>query len=196
MEGTGKMRRFQITRWCHDRIGQMMPHPADCLDATAGTGRDTVFLLEISDTSGTVTAMDIQQEAIDLTEKRITQEMPDHKKRLRLIRDGHQYMDRYFPPRSLDLILFNLGYLPGGDHKLATRPDTTISGLNHALTLLRPGGLVSVLIYSGGDSGYEEKEAVLEWAGSLDPHEYLVILESFYNRPNDPPLPIYIIKQK
>ena len=50
------------------------------------------------------------------------------------------------------------------------------------------------MIYSGGDSGFEEKEQVLAWLKGLDPERYMVLIESFYNRPNNPPLPVFIKK--
>ena len=50
------------------------------------------------------------------------------------------------------------------------------------------------MIYSGGDSGFEEKERVLAWLRELDPKQYMVLVEAFYNRPNNPPLPVFVRK--
>ena len=50
-------------------------------------------------------------------------------------------------------------------------------------------------IYSGGDSGFEERNAVLDWLKNLDSHKYLVIRSDYYNRPNNPPIPVLIIRQ-
>ena len=96
--------------------------------------------------------------------------------------------------KAADLIMFNLGYLPGGDHSLATKPDTPLPALEKALALLKEGGLLSLMIYSGGDSGFEEKERVLAWLRELDPKRYMVLVEAFYNRPNNPPLPVFVRK--
>ncbi|MBQ9157165.1 MAG: class I SAM-dependent methyltransferase [Eubacterium sp.] len=212
--------RFQITQWCHDRIRQMMPHPKNCTDASAGTGRDTLFLTEIADPAGIITAMDIQEEAIRQTAERLRKnnvsrqvdfvnfkpvmipELSDELKQeppvgyasIQLICDSHENLNRYLPDKSQDLILFNLGYLPGGDHTLSTKAESTVTALNQSLQLLTPGGLLSVMIYSGGDSGFEEKEAVLGWARGLDPGRYLVFVEEFCNRPNNPPIPLYVRK--
>lgn len=116
------------------------------------------------------------------------------RKQVKLVLCGHEHMDKYFPAESVDLVMFNLGYLPGGDHDLATKPDTTLPALKKALTLLKTGGLLSLMIYSGGDSGFEEKEQVLAWLKELDPKRYMVLVESFYNRPNNPPLPVFVQK--
>ena len=53
---------------------------------------------------------------------------------------------------------------------------------------------MSVCIYSGGDSGFEEKDAVLGWMKGLDPKNYLVLVTEYYNRPNHPPIPALIIR--
>ena len=48
--------------------------------------------------------------------------------------------------------------------------------------------------YSGGDTGYQERDEMLAFIRQLDPHKYLVILSEYANRPNDPPIPVLIIK--
>ena len=49
------------------------------------------------------------------------------------------------------LICFNLGYLPRQGNKLetATKLSTTIAAIEAALEVIRPGGCISVLCYSG-----------------------------------------------
>lgn len=105
-------------------------------------------------------------------------------------------MDKYAQKDSVSLIMFNLGYLPGGDHSLSTKADTTIEALEKGLNLLHEGGMISLLIYSGGDSGFEEKKQVLAWLRELPDDKYTVLVEAFYNKPNNPPLPVYILKNE
>ena len=62
--------------------------------------------------------------------------------------------------------------------------------------LLKKDGLLSVTIYSGGDSGFEERDRVLEWMKNLDSRKYLVRATQYINRENNPPLPVEIIKLK
>ena len=95
-------------------------------------------------------------------------------------------MEQYADAGTISCITFNLGYLPGGDHSLATRADTTLSAVRQGLTLLQKDGLMVLCIYSGGDTGFEEREALLPFLKALDPQKYLVILSSYYNRPNHP----------
>ena len=53
---------------------------------------------------------------------------------------------------------------------------------------------MTICVYSGGDSGFEEKDAVLSFVKGLNPREYLVIQSEYVNRPNHPPVPVLIIK--
>ena len=57
-----------------------------------------------------------------------------------------------------------------------------------------PGGVMSLCIYSGGDSGYAEREALLAALKVMDPARWLVIRADYYNRGSDPPLPVFIVR--
>ena len=187
-------RRTPITQYCHERIKQMIKEPFLCIDATAGTGKDTAFLATLVGEKGKVISMDIQEMAIEQTKKRLLKEQLSN--RVEVVLDSHAHMDRYANEGSVSLIMFNLGYLPGGDHNLSTKAETTIEALEKGLTLLREGGMISLLIYSGGDSGFEEKNQVLAWLRELPDDKYTVLVEAFYNKPNNPPLPVYILKNE
>ena len=77
---------------------------------------------------------------------------------------------------------------------MATRKVTSIQALNQALSLLKKGGLLSLCIYSGGDSGFSERDAILSWLKALPSRQYLVIKSDYYNRPNHPPIPVLVIR--
>ena len=94
----------------------------------------------------------------------------------------------------MDAICFNFGYLPGGDHKIATRADTSIKAVDKGLDLLKKGGMMSLCIYSGGDTGFEERDRLLEFLKTLPPKEYTVIVNQYHNRKNQPPIPVFIFK--
>lgn len=183
---------YQITQWCHHFIEQQV-HPGDtCIDATMGNGHDTELLCRLAGAEGTVLAFDIQPLALENTRKRLQElDLPEN---CRLILDSHSHMDQYADADSVSCITFNFGYLPGGDHALATRPDTSIEAIRQGLSLLKKAGLMSLCIYSGGDSGFEERDALLAFLKELNPKKYLVILSSYYNRPKNPPIPVLIRK--
>lgn len=182
-----------ITKWVQEQLKEEVKKALLCIDATAGKGQDTLFLLEHMDTRGKVIAFDIQQEALDATLCRIKEQGQDAG-RLDLILDGHEHMEKYAEAESVDVIMFNLGYLPGGSHKLATHYSTTIQAIEKGLVLLKPEGIMSICIYSGGDSGFEEREEVLNYLQHLNPKRYTVLVSSFFNKPNHPPIPVFIQK--
>lgn len=183
---------YQITEWCRHFMEQQI-RPGDlCVDATMGNGHDTALLCRLAGPSGRVLAFDIQEQALRNTQKRLRETgAPDN---YRLILDSHSHMEQYADAGTVSCITFNFGYLPGGDHGLSTKPDTSIAAIRQGLSLLKKDGLMSLCIYSGGDSGFEERDALLSYLKELDPKKYLVILSSYYNRPKDPPIPVLIRK--
>lgn len=164
-----------------------------CIDATAGRGHDTAFLCHLVGEHGHVLAFDIQKEAIDSTHDRLCAE--EIRNRAQLILDSHSNMQRYAKPQSADAIVFNFGYLPGGDHHLFTTAKTSIPAIEQGLDILKPGGVMSLCIYYGKDSGYEERDALLEYLKTINQDIYTVLVTHFQNRRGDPPIPAFILKE-
>ncbi|MFQ6809915.1 MAG: tRNA (mnm(5)s(2)U34)-methyltransferase [Blautia sp.] len=184
---------YQITKWSHE-LFQMQVRPGGCyVDATMGNGHDTLFLCKLAGETGMVTAFDIQEKALEATEKLLREYQME--KRARLYLDSHTNMDKYLEAESVDGIYFNFGYLPGGDHNLATKADTSVEAIAKGLALLRKGGVLALCIYSGGDTGFEEKDRILEYLKSLDEKRYIVIVNTYYNRKNNPPIPAFVVKK-
>ena len=168
------MKNYQITQWCANFIRQQVTEGDFCIDATMGNGNDTLLLSQLCKTTGKVLAFDIQKQALAATREKLAAEHAPQNYTLLL--ESHTNMSKYAEADSISCIVFNFGYLPGGDHSLATRGET------------------SLCIYSGGDSGFDERNQILSWLKELDPHKYLVIKSEYYNRPNNPPIPVLIIK--
>ena len=184
---------YQITQWCAHFITKHVKEGDLCIDATIGNGNDTLLLSRLCGEKGHVLAFDIQELALAHTRERLEKENAAHN--YELILDSHANMGNYAAPMSVSCIVFNFGYLPGGDHSLATRPDSSILALQASLGLLKKGGILMLCIYSGGDSGFEERDALLSWLKKLDSRKYLVIKTEYYNRPNNPPMPVLVVKQ-
>lgn len=186
----------QITYWCHEIIRAQAAKGGVYIDATMGKGNDTLLLCELAGDTGEVIAFDIQKVALEETEKLLKKEnkIEQMGNRIRLIQASHQYMDQYVYPESVDVICFNFGYLPGGDHKISTKADTSLEAIRKGLELLKSGGMMSLCIYSGGDTGFEEKERILAYLKTLPPREYTVICNDYFNRANHPPIPVFIFK--
>ena len=184
--------RYSVSEIVHEAIKPHVTEGGLCIDATAGNGNDTLYLAKLVGVEGQVIAFDIQEDPVANTEKRLQEQ--DMSERAKVVLDSHVNMASYAKENTVDCIVFNLGYLPGGDHKMATQANSSIEAMNVALKLLKKKGLLSVTIYSGGDSGFEEKDAVLSWLRQLDQRKYLVLVTEYYNRQNNPPIPVHIIK--
>ena len=168
--------------------------PGDlCIDATAGRGRDTVLLAKLTGPAGRVIALDIQPAALEATRALAEQEGVSGQVEVRLL--GHQEIRQVAREGTVSCIAFNLGWFPGGDHRLHTTVETTIPALEQSLALLRPGGVLSLCIYYGKENGYRERDRVLEWLAGVDSRAYSVITVGFPNRENDPPLPVFILRE-
>lgn len=163
------------------------------IDATCGAGQDTVTLAQAVGETGKVYAFDIQQAAIDLTRARLDEEGLAN---VQLINGSFISMGSYVPKGIASVVVFNLGYLPGGDHSITTTADETLPGLKEALKIIRTGGIVTVVLYSGHEEGAREKVQVLAWAQGLDSGKYHVAYTSFTNQKNDPPEILWITKKK
>ncbi len=162
------------------------------IDATCGTGQDTVVLARAAGDGGIVYAFDIQKSAHLLTEARLKSHGITN---VHLIMQSFASMSDHVPEGSASAVVFNLGYLPGGDHSITTTADSTLDGLEAALRTVRPGGIVTVVMYDGHEEGAEEKKAVLEWAEALDQKRYHVAYVSLLNQKNNPPEILWITKK-
>lgn len=168
--------------------------PGDfCIDATAGRGRDTVFLAALTGKTGRVLAMDIQPEAVAATRALTVEKGCDAF--VEVVCDSHSNLLQYAKPGTVRCMMFNFGWLPGGDHACFTRPETSIPAIQAGMELLCPDGLMSLCIYSGGINGYTERDTLLRFVETIDPTRFTVIVSRFANRSGDPPIPVFIIKR-
>ncbi|MBQ7958265.1 MAG: methyltransferase domain-containing protein [Oscillospiraceae bacterium] len=174
----------------HDFLSRYAKEGAVCIDATAGRGYDTEFLCSKVGEKGKVYAFDIQKEAIESTEKRLSEK---GYKNAEVILASHSDMDKYVKEK-VDCIVFNLGWLPKGDHNIHTEAKSSIEAIEKGLSLLKNGGGMNIAIYYGRETGYEERDALLEYLPTLDSRKYTVVEMPFVNRPNCPPIPIIIFK--
>lgn len=175
----------------HDIALKVLREGDTAVDATAGNGNDTVFLARIVGRTGRVYSFDIQEQAIINTRKKLADQ--NFLDRVTLIKDGHENMDKHINEK-VKIVMFNLGYLPGGNHSIGTKRDTTITAIQKAIELIEFDGIVLIVVYYGGDSGFDEKEAVLEFLKSIDCKRYTVMQTEFVNQVNCPPILVCIEK--
>lgn len=155
----------RATTLAHQIVSAHLRDGSIAVDATAGNGHDTEFLARCVGPRGRIHAFDIQETALEAARARLAASGLGDRVRWHLA--GHEHLALHVPG-PVDAVMFNLGYLPGGDHALVTRPGTTVAACEAALARLAPGGLLSVVMYQGHPGGADEAAGVLEWAFGLD----------------------------
>lgn len=139
------------------------------VDATAGNGHDAVFLAGLVGQAGVVHCFDIQAEALERTRALLVAAGLVQAARFHAV--GHERLLEALPEAHhgrIGAVVFNLGYRPGGDPTVATRPETTLAALGAALRVLGPAGAVSVVCYTGHAGGRDEARAVEAFCQGLD----------------------------
>ena len=187
-----------------------------CIDATCGNGYDSAIIAQLlnlkSDRvgeSGKLYCMDVQELALQNTKLKLLEELQlidngdgcslkdneslfDHK--VHLLLKNHRTFPEEIEKNSVKLIVYNLGYLPGGDKAITPRTEDTLESIKNAIPLLKSRGLLSVLCYRM--HSYEAKEESMEiekLLSKLDPESY----RSFSHTPINWPLaPLLITTYK
>lgn len=165
------------------------------VDATCGNGHDTLAL--INHQPSKLYAFDIQQEAVDATASLLKQHEYEAKLNdgtISIICDSHANMHEYIG-ENVDIVVFNLGYLPGGDKTKVTQKSETIIAMKTSLDLLSKDGILCITMYSGHPEGLEEKKSLLKMAEDLDPRVFHTAYISFPNQKNFPPEILLITKK-
>lgn len=176
----------------HKYIKEHLLEGEICIDATAGRGRDALFLAKIVGEKGKVLAFDIQEEAIKSTKQLLFSEGI---KNTEVYLVCHSKMADFASEGSVSAIMFNFGWLPGGDHTKFSHGNTSIHAISKGLRLLKKGGIMTLCLYYGKETGFEEKNKILDFVRSLDQKKYSVLLHDFINRKNNPPLLVVISKE-
>lgn len=162
------------------------------IDATAGNGYDTLFLAKqvlCGKTQPHLFVLDIQPEALESTQQRLKENFPqEHLKGVCWLQHCHSSLPAAIPTGQVKLIVYNLGYLPGGNKNLTTMCDTTLTSLECALPLISPGGMISVTCYPGHAEGKQEEQKVLEFASKLSPFVWTSCHHQWLNRKAAPSL--------
>jgi len=131
------------------------------VDATAGNGHDTLFLAEAVGEDGRVLAFDVQECAI--AEARARLEEAGLVARVEFYLESHANLALRAGVGTVAAAMWNLGYLPGGDHGVTTAMEETLLGMDAVERVLKPGGWLTVVCYPGHPGGESETAAVMDW---------------------------------
>ena len=69
------------------------------------------------------------------------------------------YIDNFLKDK-VDLVTFNLGFLPGSDKKICTNSYTTINAIKKSYDLLNEKGIIIITTYSRHLGGQKEAEDI------------------------------------
>jgi len=176
--------RISLVDKAHELIGARLRPGALAIDATVGNGHDTLFLLRQVAPGGKVYGFDIQRAALESAAVKINESAL--RACLTLFHDSHAAMLELVPEAdhgAIAAVMFNLGYLPGGDKAVTTRADSTLAALTAASRLLSPGGIITIVAYPGHVGGEQETDQVVRWCEALEPERFRV--ERIDAKPND-----------
>lgn len=117
------------------------------IDATLGNGHDSLFLAPLCER---LDGIDIQPLAIRRAQERLAAFSHVY-----LHQDNFTNLATYQTSR-LDLVCFNLGFLPGASKSIRTDASETIPALVEAYRCLVIGGHLSIAVYPRHPGGQEE----------------------------------------
>ncbi len=179
---------FQILDIAKSFVKECIREDGVVCDFTMGNGHDTEYLCSRVP-KGKVYAFDIQQRALENTSKLLSDKGYSN---AILIKDSHANCLEYVKEK-IDAGLFNLGFLPGGDHSLHTMRSSTLPAVKNAISLLRAGGTVVINVYPGHEEGALEGQMLTEYLSTLDKKLFCV---SHFHLLNSPDAPFIIAIEK
>ena len=149
------------------------------------------FLAQNTPETATVLAFDIQQIALDKT--RELMETHGCLAKIRCVLDNHANITAY-TDAQIDVVMFNLGYLPGGSHAITTQASDTLLAVQNVLPQLSLNGMITIVAYPGHPAGREERMLLQEFLHSLPQQEYAASSYMILNQVNTPPV-LYMIEK-
>lgn len=176
---------------CHLFLRERVRAGDRVVDATCGNGNDTLLLAKLVGSTGKVWAFDTQEAAIGATQTALAE--AGCREWVEVVHGGHERLAEQVTG-PVAAVVFNLGYLPGGDKGFVTRPESTRQALEQAASLLMPGGVVLVVVYTGHPGGDEEWDTVRSWAAGLAPREFNVWQARQMNRSEAAPFLVLVEK--
>jgi hypothetical protein len=182
----------RMTALAHRELAPVLGPGDLAVDLTAGNGFDTLFLHRCVGPAGKVLSFDIQKQALAATAGRLREagasvaDWPGSASGgVLLIHDSHCRLSEYLN-EAPQAVVANLGFLPGGDPALTTRPSSTLTAIEKSLELLAPGGRLAVVVYPGHPGGREEGERVSDLFAGLSSRQWNAVCRQVLNRRNAP----------
>lgn len=183
---------LSVLTMAHRLVAERLQAGDHAIDATVGGGVDTVFLAKAVCPKGRVFGFDIQEAALAAAESKLREQLDEAAlPQVELLLASHDRMLEHIPQSlhgRIGAVMFNLGYYPGNerDRHIVTKMDSTLRALDAALSMLRPKGVLTIVVYPGHEGGRDEAAAVDEWASSLSPGIGQAIVYRMVQKPAAP----------
>lgn len=180
--------------YSHTLLEEIIQPGDHVIDATMGNGHDTVFLADKVGRTGQVYSFDIQKQALEATQQKLSENgLLD---RTSLFLQGHETIGEVIAEQQpIKAGIFNLGYLPKSDKSVITLPETTKTAMEEILKRLVPQGRMIIVVYYGHEGGEAELDMVQSFCQALPQERFNVLNYQFINQKNNPPI-LYCIEKK
>lgn len=186
-----KVQNFSPVKVVHYLLIECIQKAKVLVDATCGAGNDCLFLVQNAPKDAQVFAFDIQQTALDKTA--LLLEKHGVSERVGVNLDSYVNFARYVSSK-IDLIIFNLGYLPQADKKITTQVSDLCTALPCMLTVLNAKGAICIVSYIGHAEGKKEYLWLEEYLPTLCNKQFNVGKYMLFNHENSAPV-VYIIER-
>jgi hypothetical protein len=96
---------------------------------------------------------------------------------------------------AVDIVLFNLGYLPSGDHALHTKSEITVKAVKICLNKIAKNGIIMIAAYPGTEAGAQEEQRVHDFLKGIPQRTFDVSTWRPVNQVHCPPV-LYIVQKR
>lgn len=182
----------QLSKFTHGLMALYLKPGMTVIDATLGNGHDATYVLSKIGQAGWLYGYDIQHEAVLETSEKLKSEGFDN---YTIYNVSHDRMCEEFSSGSVDLIIYNLGYLPNFDKSITTLLETTSRSIMQAVEIIKRQGVIIITAYRGHEEGLIESDWIDNFASGLDGKSYHVMQAKYANQGFDTPY-LTIIEKK
>ena len=160
------------------------------VDATCGNGHDCLFLAKHSQPEAQIYAFDIQTQSILNSKKLLAQNCLDNK--VEFYQENFVNIKKYVD-KKLDLVVFNLGYLPGENKNITTCVNDLCLTIPLIVELLSVQGIIIIVSYPGHEQGKKEFIWLEKYLPELSNKVYNVGKYQLFNHQKPSPI-VYIME--
>lgn len=166
------------------------------VDATCGNGHDLLYLAKRAQKGCHLYGIDIQMKAIKSSKDLLQSNDIAPEVSLTFIHDSHDLaLAHQLKDKVIDLMIFNLGYLPGSNHEIITKPHHTIDAIKEGLNKLSKSGIITIVAYPGTSEGMDEMKSLISYLSDLEQKLYNVCHWQPLNQVNNPP-ELFILQKR